>query len=149
MAGVKGRSGGPRKNSGGKRPGAGRKPKHANPAKPAPRKRKATPEPSAAEEAAIASRLPPGPDAPPPSEEPGNGLGVIDAKEFLEGVMSGRILADEARLKAAQYLLPFQHKKLGETGKKEQAKLDAGKVAGRFAAAPPPRAMAVHGKRVQ
>lgn len=36
MAGVKGKSGGPRKNAGGARPGAGRPPKDKEPAAPAP-----------------------------------------------------------------------------------------------------------------
>jgi phage terminase small subunit len=145
MAGVKGRSGGPRKNAGGKRPGAGRKPKPKAKAKQAPRA--PLPELSAAQDAAIGASLPRGPAAPPEPEVAGEGVGITDAKAFLEGVMAGRIVADESRLKAAQYLLPFQHRKLGEGGKKEHEKEQAGKVASRFAPAPP-RLAAIGGKSV-
>lgn len=127
MAGVKGRSGGPRPNSGGKRPGAGRKPK--------PR-----PEPTLAEEAAIGASLPPGPDAPKP-------VITTDAKTFLEAVVAGTVIATPDQISAAKALLPFQHPKLGEGGKKEQRKKDAESVAGRFAPAPP-RLAAVYGKKV-
>jgi phage terminase small subunit len=131
MAGVKGRSGGPRKNTGGKRPGAGRKPKN--------------PKPAAAP--AVAAPPPVGSDAPAEPDAGARGQGVTDAKLFLEGVMSGRIIADETQLRAAQALLPFQHKKLGETGKKEQRNEEAKGIVSRFAPAPP-RLAAVAGKKI-
>jgi len=146
MAGVKGRSGGPRKNAGGKRPGAGRKPKERPKVKP--KVRAAQPEPSAADEAAIGARLPPGPDYAPPPPPPEPAVAPADARLFLEGVLQGTYPADPDKIRAAQALLPFQHKKLGETGKKESQKEEAGKVAGRFAAAVPPRLASIHGKRV-
>lgn len=131
MAGVKGRSGGPRKNAGGKRPGAGRKPKIPKPA--------AVP--------ATATLPPATPDAPAETDAAARGHGVTDAKLFLEKVMSGQIIADETQLRAAQALLPFQHKKLGETGKKEQRNEEAKGIVSRFAPAPP-RLAAVAGKKV-
>lgn len=128
MAGVKGRSGGPRKNSGGKRPGAGRPPKFKKPAQPA------LPELTNAQEAALGASLPRAPDAPPP---PMPAAGIKDAKEFLERVLAGEVVADAQQLEAAKLLLPFQHRKAGEIGKKEAAKEEAKKVANRFAPAPP------------
>lgn len=107
--------------SGGARPGAGRKPKVASEAA------KATAQPGAQTAA---------------------GAGLSDAKEFLEGVIQGRILASEAELRAATALLPYQHKKLGESGKKEKQQEEASKLGGRFAAAPPPRLAARDGKRI-
>jgi phage terminase small subunit len=73
--------------------------------------------------------------------------GTTDSKEFLERVLSGVILPTNIQMDAARSLLPFQHKKLGETGKKEQRAEDAGKVAGRFAPSPP-RLAAANGKKV-
>jgi phage terminase small subunit len=75
------------------------------------------------------------------------GVQVTDAKVFLERVMAGLELPTMAQMDAARSLLPFQHKKLGETGKKEQRKDDAGKVGARFSPAPP-RLVSVAGKKV-
>jgi phage terminase small subunit len=65
------------------------------------------------------------PEAPPPevSDE-------TDPLEFLRGVMSGRIDANITQVKAATSMLPFTHKRLGETSKKAQAEEDAAEVAG-------------------
>lgn len=71
-----------------------------------------------------------------------------DAKEFLELVMLGLIGADAAQIKAATALLPFQHQKLGEGGKKELREEAAKKVAGRFASAAPPKLVAAGGRKV-
>lgn len=73
--------------------------------------------------------------------------GTTDSKEFLEQVLAGRILPMPAQMDAARCLLPFQHRKLGEAGKKEQRNEQAAKVAGRFAPAPP-RLAALGGKTV-
>jgi hypothetical protein len=87
VAGVKGRSGGPRKNAGGARPGAGRKP---NPAPPAP---------------------------PPPKDADVFNAMLAAAREYAEaGVEEPTILAvlgsrfgfDEARLKAEGRLATFR-----------------------------------------
>lgn len=72
-----------------------------------------------------------------------------DSKEFLEMVMRGQIEASISQIRAAMSLLPFQHPKLGEGGKKEARKDAAEKVSGRFApSAPPPRLVAAAGKKV-
>lgn len=60
-----------------------------------------------------------------------------DAKEFLIQVIRGAIRPTALQMEAAKALLPFQHRKLGESGKKDQQKEDASKVARRFAPAPP------------
>jgi phage terminase small subunit len=75
-------------------------------------------------------------------------IGVGDAKEFLERIVRGEIIANAQQLDAAKALLPYQHKKLGEAGKKELRKDEAGKVAGRFSPGAPPRLVAADGKRV-
>lgn len=75
-----------------------------------------------------------------------NGIG--DAREFLERVVRGELLPSIAQLDAAKALLPYQHRKLGDTGKKEQKKDEAGKVAGRFSASAPPRLVISEGKRI-
>lgn len=113
MAGVKGKSGGPRKNaggarpnSGGARPGAGRKPV----------------------EPAV--------------------TGQTDAKAFLESVIAGLVEASPAQIRAAQALLPFQHKKLGESGKKEDKQDAAERVSKRFNSSAPPKLVAAGGKKV-
>jgi phage terminase small subunit len=72
--------------------------------------------------------------------------GVTDSKVFLQRVLTGAVIPTNAQMDAARSLLPFQHKKLGETGKKEQRKEDAGKVTGRFSPAPP-RLAVIHGKK--
>ena len=114
MAGVKGRSGG-------RRPGAGRKPKAG---------------------VVVA------PDASSASVPAAGVTFTGDAKAFLETVVRGDVLPTPAQLDAAKALLPYQHKKLGESGKKEQKQDEAGKVAGRFAQAAAPRLIAADGKRV-
>lgn len=73
---------------------------------------------------------------------------VGDAKGFLERVVRGELLPSAAQLDAAKALLPYQHRKLGEAGKKEQRQEQAGQVRGRFAPAAPPRLATNDGKRV-
>ncbi len=123
MAGVKGRSGGPRKNAGGKRSGAGRKPKCIDPS--------------------VGQQVPPTPD-----KEQSESHGIGDSKEFLERVVRGEMIPNAAQLDAAKALLPYQHRKLGETGKKEQKNDEAAKVAGRFSQATAPRLVTFGGKKV-
>jgi phage terminase small subunit len=59
-----------------------------------------------------------------------------DAKTFLIGVMTDAKVDARLRIDAAKALLPYQHQKIGEAGKKE-GKQAAAKVAGagRFAPA--------------
>ena len=62
-----------------------------------------------------------------------------DPKDFLRHAMNDRKLDTKARIQAAVALLPFEHQKMGETGKKQQRDSDAeGVVKGRFAPAKPP-----------
>lgn len=103
MAGVKGRSGG-------KRPGAGRKPK----------------EPDILALAATYS----------------------DPKDFLRAVMNDAATDTKHRVAAARALMPFEHQKLGEGGKKEQKNEAAKKVASRFAPGAAPKLVAAGGKKV-
>ena len=64
---------------------------------------------------------------------------IEDPKDFLKKVMNDRLLDSKVRTQAAIALLPYDHQKLGETGKKEQKEQAAGEVVkGRFAPAAPP-----------
>lgn len=75
--------------------------------------------------------------------------GQTDAKAFLESVIAGLVEASPAQIRAAQALLPFQHQKLGETGKKDDAASRAKKASsGKFAASAPPRLVANGGRKV-
>ena len=139
--GVKGKSGGPRINSGGARPGAGR-----------PRKVAA---PVLSPVAAVLPKVPPktttAPAIIPSTLLPP--LSVAEAEacrndplEFLRAVWAGRQDASPTQIRAAAAALPFLHKKLGEGGKKDQTQKAAEKVASRFAPVAPPRLIASNGK---
>lgn len=134
MAGVKGRSGGPRPNSGGARPGAGRPKRSA--AKSAKGGVEQSLEPQAHGGALKRQKAEPAV------------TGVDDPLEFLRQVWRGDIEATATQVRAAASALPFVHKKQGEGGKKEQKQDAAAKVASRFAAAAPPRLVANGGKKV-
>ncbi|MGV7210490.1 terminase small subunit [Oxalobacteraceae bacterium A2-2] len=73
-----------------------------------------------------------------------------DPKAFLKAVMNEPTVDIKHRVDAAKSLMPFEHKKLGEGGKKDQQQQDAEKVGGRsrFAAAQAPRLAAAGGKKV-
>lgn len=134
MAGVKGRSGGARPNSGGARAGAGRKPKAAS--KSANGGVDESLEPQAHGGALKRKKAEPAV------------TGTDDPLDFLRQVWRGDIDATATQVRAAASALPFVHKKLGEGGKKEQRQDAANKVAGRFAAAAPPRLASVGGRKV-
>lgn len=104
--------------SGGKRPGAGR-----------PRK-----EPSVVPPVEAATQVKP--------------TAADDPLEFLRQVWNGTIDANANQVNAAKAALAYMHRKLGEGGKKEQKQEAASKVAGRFAAAAPPKLVVAGGKRV-
>lgn len=62
-----------------------------------------------------------------------------DPKDLLRHAMNDRRLDPKTRIQAAVALLPFEHQKLGETGKKDkQATAAEGAVTGRFKPAEPP-----------
>ena len=111
MAGVKGKSGGPRKNAGGARPGAGRKPKPKQPTVAIP------PEVAQAK-----------------SGEP------LDPRPMLEMVALGHMEVSPQQFKALTALLPYVHTKKGDGGKKDEVQDKAKKAgAGKFGAAAPPK----------
>ncbi len=74
-----------------------------------------------------------GVDAPPPGLKD-EGEFYEDPKEFLRAVMNDRQEDRKMRLQAAVALLPYEHQKLGESGKKEQKDKEAAAAGrGRFA----------------
>jgi phage terminase small subunit len=90
--------------------------------------------------------------AAPPSERPAFDLAALvtytDPKAFLRAAMNEPKLDMKQRIDAAKALMPFEHQRVGEGGKKEQRQAEAQKVASRFASAPPPRLAAAGGKKV-
>lgn len=103
MAGVKGKSGGPRKNSGGARPGAGRKPR----AKPA---ESANPQPLRESQPAPL----------PVTDEP---------LTFLLAVQNSALVDIKTRVRAAIAAAQYKHLKKGDGGIKDERQ-DAAKKAG-------------------
>jgi phage terminase small subunit len=80
-----------------------------------------------------------GRDTSPPGGAGVDGSFFDDPKDMLKYAMNDRKLSVKERMQAAIALLPFEHQKLGEGGKKERkeaAAHDAGK--GRFAPNKPP-----------
>jgi phage terminase small subunit len=78
---------------------------------------------------------------------------MVDGKPFdprpaLEQVALGLLEVTPQQYKALTALLPYVHQKLGEGGKKEQKQEAAKKVAGRFAAAAPPKLATAGGMKV-
>lgn len=71
-----------------------------------------------------------------------------DPREFLRKAMLNGALEPRQRIDAAKALLPYEHPKIGEGGKKDQKQKNAAKVAGRFAAAAPPKLVAAGGKKL-
>lgn len=71
-----------------------------------------------------------------------------DPREFLRKAMLNGALEPRQRIDAAKALLPYEHPKLGEGGKKDQQKANAAKAASRFTSAPPPKLVAAGGKKV-
>lgn len=128
MAGVKGKSGGPRKNAGGARPGAGRKPKSAA----AESAKETSPgirdelEPQTHGGALKRSRSEPVP------------AGDMDMLQYLQDVALGVIESSPLQVRAAIAAVQYTHAKKGEGGKKDE-QAEAAKVAGRkFGSTPPP-----------
>ena len=73
-----------------------------------------------------------------------------DAKDFLLDAMNHKHLPIAARADYAKALLPYQHARIGETGKKEKLKdranAVAGKGKGKFSPKAPPSLKVVGGK---
>lgn len=70
-----------------------------------------------------------------------------DSLTFLMDVMNNHALPVGMRIDAARHLLPYQHARLGEKGKKEQRKENAAVLAGtkRFATGKPPVLRSIEG----
>ena len=123
MAGRKGRSGGPRKNSGGARPGAGRKRKIPLPA--------AASQPQSSVEVHLEQQghggaLKRSQSVPVPMEQK-------DMLQLLQDVALGRTEASALQVRAAIAAVQYTHPKFGDGGKKEAAEEAAKKAsAGRF-----------------
>lgn len=80
-----------------------------------------------------------GKDAPPPGVETSM-VFYDDPMDLLKAEMNNPLLDPRVRIQAATALLPYQHQKLGESGKKEKADDAARGVAtGRFQPAKPPQ----------
>ena len=79
-----------------------------------------------------------GRDAPPADVDLGDEF-FEDPKDMLRHAMNNKRLDPKTRIQAAVALLPFEHQKRGEAGKKEQQNTAAESVVtGRFAPAAPP-----------
>lgn len=80
--------------------------------------------------------------------DPLNGARYVDPKDFLGAAMNAPDLDMRQRIDCAKALMPFEHQKLGEGGKKV-VKQEAAKTAsqGRFGAPPPPPRLVIGGKK--
>ena len=157
MAGVKGRSGGARPNSGpkprtkdigtvlAKAVIAQAEPapvkvvaKQEAPVAPAP-----APAPVPAPAVVAAAPTPPAPPAPPAPVV----QGAETPLEFLLAVMNNPMVEDRLRLDAAKTAAQYMHLKKGDGGIKEEKAEKAKKAAaGKFGAAAPPKLVAVNGR---
>jgi phage terminase small subunit len=101
---------------GGNRPGAGRKPKAAEPS------------------------------------QPGGAVAALrkteDPRAFLVALMNDSMADLKLRADAAKALMPFEHAKKGEGGKKDARNEAAKQVASRFSPAAPPKLVAAAGRKV-
>lgn len=71
-----------------------------------------------------------------------------DPKAFLKAVMNDTVSDMKLRVDAAKAMLPYEHARVGEGGKKEQKDAAAKTVASKFAPAQPPKLVAAGGKKV-
>ena len=132
MAGAKGRSGGPRANAGGARPGAGR-----------PKKVK----PEDAVEVSLEAQ--PHGGALKRSKETPVEIPERDMLQLLKDIALGVVPATSLQVRAAIAAVQYTHTKKGDGGKKEEASEKAKKAGtGKFAAAAAPRLAAANGKKV-
>jgi hypothetical protein len=71
-------------------------------------------------------------EPPAPPQSPPTRAAIKDALTFcLDRLNDPTLLSDRIRIAIA--LLPFQHCKVGEIGKKERAQMEAERITGRFA----------------
>lgn len=124
MAGVKGKSGGPRKGAGGARPGAGRKPKKA----------------SSESANGVEEYLEPQPHGGALKRSESSPVEVLemDMLGLLQEIALGRLDVSDRQLRAAIAAVQYTHTKKGEGGKKDE-RANAAKEAGKkFGSTPPP-----------
>ena len=132
MAGVKGKSGGPRQNAGGARPGAGRKPKSAN---------------AKQEAVAVTLEAQPNGGALKRSKAEPVELPPMDMLQMLQAVALGQVEATATQVRAAVAAVQYTHTKKGDGGKKDAAADAANKAAaGRFGSPPPPPRLVANNK---
>lgn len=137
MAGVKGRSGGARPNTGGARPGSGPKPKPKPPVIPAVEPIKV---PTAAEVAAAAA----GTELPKAED-----LNTSDTLKLLQDIAFGRIEVNPIQLRAAIAAVQYTHTKTHDGGKKEMQQKEAEEISGKFARNKAPKLVANGGSLVR
>lgn len=71
-----------------------------------------------------------------------------DPRVFLMAAMNDVELAPKLRIDAAKALMPFEHQKLGEGGKKDKKQAEAEKAGSRFTPNAPPKLVAAGGRKV-
>lgn len=137
MAGAKGRSGGPRANAGGARPGAGRKPKAAA-------------EKSANSKGTVTTSLEAQPHGGALKRSQAEPVPITerDMLQLLQDIALGRVAATATQVRAAIAAVQYTHTKKGDGGKKDGQNEAAKKAASRFVAAAPPKLVAAGGKKV-
>jgi hypothetical protein len=133
MPGVKGRSGGPRKNAGGKRPGAGRPPS----------KKKVRPAPKSANSKRVMTDMEGQPHggALKRTRQQVVAQPDVDMLELLQNIALGKTEANSLQVRAAIAAVQYTHPKMGEGGKKKGKQDAAGQIGsgtGRFASTSPP-----------
>lgn len=128
MAGVKGKSGGPRKGAGGARPGAGRKPKNKA-------------EKSANEcTGGVQEFLEPQPPGGALKRAKSESVQIPerDMLTLLQDIALGKFEVSDLQVRAAIAAVQYTHAKKGEGGKKDE-RANAAKEAGKkFGSTPPP-----------
>jgi hypothetical protein len=139
MAGVKGKSGGPRKNAGGARPGAGRKPKN-----------KQQESANIPLTGGVGVSLEPQPHGGALKRSKAEPVVIEgdDTLKLLQDIAFGRVDATNIQVRAAIAAVQYTHTKRGDGGKKDEKNNKAKEVASRFAPAAPPKLVAAGGKKV-
>lgn len=75
-------------------------------------------------------------------------LGTIDPKDYLQGVVDGRLEFDEAKFRAAKELMPYCHARLDkavQSKKEEAAERSRAAAVGSYAPPEPPKLVVNNG----
>ncbi len=131
MAGAKERSGGPRPNAGGARPGAGRKPKASEKSANTPKSANAT---------SVTENLEAQPHGGALKRKKAETAEIAerDMLQLLQDIALGRVEASTVQVRAAIAAVQYTHMKKGDGGKKDEVADKASKAANKFASTPPP-----------